>query len=1405
MKKNFILFALMLFLPILVFAQQTVTVQVAENQNPTGNASKEVTYDGNAIALTVTTSSNGNTYTFTPAEGTGDLRSLQYRISKGNNVVSEIKDAGTYNIVAFRQGRRQSYTYYGRVIVTPKSIADESVNVAPVANQPLINGVAEPTPQLSDGSTELEGAYWDPQSQEQEPTDVDYTYYFGDNKAVGTGKIIISGKGNYTGSREVEFSIYNPSENPSIFGKTVTFTFDGTPTYNGSEWYPATITIEGVGTLTKKDVRGAIPEYTATEGTKKFEVVSVVNNINAGLATVTLEGTGGYEGQAQGTFQIAQQPLTDATITLSAASVEYNGTSTAVGISSVVADGKILVPGVDYLVYGYKYNAKTADTEAVPGHVGDWFVVIGPAAGSNYTAEAVSEKSFNVTKRALKIDLLEIHKIYGDADPDLANIDINEWASINWAPGDGPSNTTISPIEFERLTVGENVYDENGNRNSFAYSLKNPSTLKAIANDGGWENYTVGVGQSSNLLIDKAPLTLNVTNYWKKFQAADPTSFEYTVVEGLKNGDKLADVKATITRAEGEAVNAHVEKQNNKDVVVLNAGEDGYAFEGVSNNYEISFDNAFAIIPTDDYSGIMVAVKNNKQGTPEFGKAEYVYRGTAYEPGKANTAEAADLIVTDGDRVLTTADYQVKSYANNVHAGTATVTVTLKGSYVGTDKSTTFAINKAPLKIKAVDYVLQPGQAYPEPLEVSYDGFVNNETPATAKNFSAPTGVEKEEISGTTAFTLKVKQDAKADDYAISYEDGALTFGETILHVTANDDSKIYSAKDPEFDVTVTTSTGAPATDAEVAALTVAGKKVYTLSREEGEDVGTYTISIDGPTVLPEGVIVIYHEGEFAINVKTVYLRGDAVSKEYGEANPAFDASVWEDNAKWSDEKKAEEGVVNPDFYYVGVQGAYWNGREWVLSSEDVTPANGGFVITPTVRTGWGTSNGITESGNYYVEADNANSGKFTITPAPLTIAADEKSKFYGQADPALTVTVTGLKFRDALVAGRDYTISRKAGEDVGEYAIEVKTVQNSVNSGVLKNYSPINLTAGKFAIKAAALEIVANDQAIYYGQSINPYDVVVKIAGVDQRWNEEKIKAVLKLETEITKVGANKDAYTLVPANNPNYSIAEDAFTNGWLTINPLAEIPLDNEVAIVGVAEPIKLTQVLEDHKGVAVDVRMPSNRSFKKDTWYTFVLPFEIKVRDFSYALGYAVVDLMNEDNAKAGNLALELTTSTIRANTPFTLKVDEDLDAEDLAEIVFEGKTIDATVDYTKPVFRTDAGGNTFYGTYEALEDMAINEYFIYQNTGKFYHGGHATRKFPIAQTEAYWVPKAGAEGNVRITIEEPNGTTTVIEGVDADAEAAAAEGWYTINGVKLEGEPTVSGTYIFNGKKVFIQK
>ena len=56
------------------------------------------------------------------------------------------------------------------------------------------------------------------------------------------------------------------------------------------------------------------------------------------------------------------------------------------------------------------------------------------------------------------------------------------------------------------------------------------------------------------------------------------------------------------------------------------------------------------------------------------------------------------------------------------------------------------------------------------------------------------------------------------------------------------------------------------------------------------------------------------------------------------------------------------------------------------------------------------------------------------------------------------------------------------------------------------------------------------------------------------------------------------------------------------------------------------------------------------------------------------------------------------------------------------------------------------------------------------------------------------------------IEEPGGMTTTIKAIDFAKENAAvsAEGWYTINGVKLVGAPTEKGVYIKDGKKVVIK-
>ena len=75
--------------------------------------------------------------------------------------------------------------------------------------------------------------------------------------------------------------------------------------------------------------------------------------------------------------------------------------------------------------------------------------------------------------------------------------------------------------------------------------------------------------------------------------------------------------------------------------------------------------------------------------------------------------------------------------------------------------------------------------------------------------------------------------------------------------VVAEDAEKTFGDKDPEeFEVTVYDAETED--EVEPTMLFIGGKQVYTISREEGEDAGEYDIVFDGPTVLPEGYILVY-------------------------------------------------------------------------------------------------------------------------------------------------------------------------------------------------------------------------------------------------------------------------------------------------------------------------------------------------------------------------------------------------------------------------------------------------------------------------------------------------------------------------------------------------------------------
>jgi hypothetical protein len=100
----------------------------------------------------------------------------------------------------------------------------------------------------------------------------------------------------------------------------------------------------------------------------------------------------------------------------------------------------------------------------------------------------------------------------------------------------------------------------------------------------------------------------------------------------------------------------------------------------------------------------------------------------------------------------------------------------------------------------------------------------------------------------------------------------------------------------------------------------------------------------------------------------------------------------------------------------------------------------GDYVIVPTLV------DPDNKLGNYNVVINN---GTLTVTPAPLSIVADDVTRTAGQPNPAFTGTITGIKNGDDITATHDSPAT--VGSEAGAYPI-IPTLKDA--SGRIGNYA---------------------------------------------------------------------------------------------------------------------------------------------------------------------------------------------------------------------------------------------------------------------------------------------------------------------------------------------------------------
>ncbi|MGI0890061.1 MBG domain-containing protein, partial [Pseudomonas aeruginosa] len=668
--------------------------------------------------------------------------------------------------------------------------------------------------------------------------------------------------------------------------------------------------------------------------------------------------------------------------------------------------------------------------------------------------------NLTITKALLNVIADAKTKVYGDADPSLTY-------QVSGLKNGDTAGAVLNGGSLSRV-AGENVG---------VYGI-NQGGLGLVS-----ANYDLSY-QGNNLTITKALLNVIADAKTKVYGDADP-SLTYQV-SGLKNGDTAGSIlTGGLNRAAGENVGVYGINQGD---LALNSGNYDLSYQGnnltitkallnviadaktkvygdadPSLTYQVSGlkngDTAGAVLNGGSLSrvaGENVGVYGINQGGLGLVSANYdlSYQGNNLTITKALLnviADAKTKVYGDADPSLT---YQVSGLKNGDTAGSILTgglnraagenvgvyginqgdLALNSGNYDLSYQGNNLTITKALLNVIADAKTKVYGDADPA-LTYQVSGLKNGDTAGAVLN-----GGSLSRVAGENVGVYGINQGGLglvSANYDLSYQGNNLTITKALLNVIADAKTKVYGDADPSLTYQVS---GLKNGDTAGSILTGG------LNRAAGENVGVYGIN-QGDLALNSGNYDLSYQGNnLTITKALLNVIADAKTKVYGDADPSLTYQV--------------SGLKNGD-----TAGAVLNGG----SLSRVAGENVGV---------YGINQGdlALNSGNYDLSYQGNN---LTITKALLNVIADAKTKVYGDADPALTYQVSGLKNGDtagAVLNGGG--LVRVSGENVGNYAIQ----QGGL--GLVSGNYDLAYQGNNLTITKALLNVIADGKTKVYGDA---------------------------------------------------------------------------------------------------------------------------------------------------------------------------------------------------------------------------------------------------------------------------------------------------------------------------------
>ena len=358
--------------------------------------------------------------------------------------------------------------------------------------------------------------------------------------------------------------------------------------------------------------------------------------------------------------------------------------------------------------------------------------------------------------------------------------------------------------------------------------------------------------------------------------------------------------------------------------------------------------------------------------------------------------------------------------------------------------------------------------------------------------------LEKDAGSYTQNIPFTFANDDRSFDAEIPY---TYTINPVPLKAKVNDATRQYGDADPQFSSTYTGFVN----DEDMNALTSLGN--YTTTATATSDVGTYTIKQSGATA--KNYVFEYEDGTLTVTKAPLTAAVKNYTRKYGEENPVFEI--------------AYTGLKNGETAPV-----------WIVEPEISTTATlQSDADVYEIKAVGG------EPKNY--EMSGITSGSLSITPASLTIKANDFSRLYYEDNPEFTLTYTGFVGDDdpsVFTTSPQINTSATQNSKAGEYAIEVSNAAS-------KNYT-ISFEKGKLTIKKRQLTVSTKDYTRAYGEENPSFEL--SYAGFVNSEDEKVLLSKPKATTNATSTSdVGTYSITIDDGVAENYDFN---YVNGKLTI---------------------------------------------------------------------------------------------------------------------------------------------------------------------------------------------------------------------------------------------------------------